>query len=255
MLEPVIPEYLTPDSVCGNGSGNVKGPGDRLRLRRSRPLALPRLGLLPARLARRRVPPRTLRLPHARGLGPARGPQRVLQGQGQGLVLITGPTGSGKSSTLAAMMQRIAEHAAPPHRDHRGPHRVPDQRTARASVSQREIGIDTPNFAMALRNVAAAGPRRDHGRRDARRGDDPRTVLTAGCETGHLVLSTLHTNDAVQTIDRIITTFPESNHRQIRQQLATCLEAVVSLQLARGPTARAWSRRWRSCVAHRRSRS
>jgi twitching motility protein PilT len=147
----------------------------------------------------------------------------------QGLVLITGPTGSGKSSTLAATMQRIA--------DTRHHHMVTIEdpiefliADSKGSVSQREIGIDTPNFAMALRNVLRQDP--DVIMVGEMRDEETiRTVLTAA-ETGHLVLSTLHTNDAVQTIDRIITTFPESNHRQIRQQLATCLEAVVSLQLA-----------------------
>jgi twitching motility protein PilT len=146
----------------------------------------------------------------------------------QGLVLITGPTGSGKSSTLAAMMRRVAGS--------RGHHIVTIEDPIEfligddlASISQREIGIDTPSFPVALRNalrqdpdVIMVGEMRDE--------ETIRTVLAAA-ETGHLVFSTLHTNDAVQSVDRIITTFPENNHRQIRQQLAACLEAVVSLLL------------------------
>jgi len=146
----------------------------------------------------------------------------------QGLVLITGPTGSGKSSTLAAMVQRVV--------DTRCHHVVTIEDPIEflinddlGSVSQREIGIDTPNFSAALRNVLRQDP--DVIMVGEMRDEETiRTVLTAA-ETGHLVFSTLHTNDAVQTVDRIITSFPENNHRQVRQQLAACLEAVVSLQL------------------------
>ncbi len=146
----------------------------------------------------------------------------------QGLVLITGPTGSGKSSTLAAMIQLIAK-SAPLHivtiedpiefllQDHH------------AAVTQREVFTDTPSFAEALRNalrqdpdVIMVGEMRDR--------ETMQTVLTAA-ETGHLVFSTLHTNSAAQTIDRIIDSFEQGHHRQIRQQLAAVLQAVVSLKL------------------------
>jgi twitching motility protein PilT len=146
----------------------------------------------------------------------------------QGLVLITGPTGAGKSSTLAAMMRLIA--------DSRLAHVVtiedpiefllPDNLGV---VTQREIGTDTPSFEMALRNVLRQDP-------DVimvgemREQSTVQTVLTAA-ETGHLVFSTLHTNSATQSIDRIIDIFPEGNHRQIRQQLSSVLEAVVSMKL------------------------
>jgi twitching motility protein PilT len=97
------------------------------------------------------------------------------------------------------------------------------------AVTQREVGTDTPTFADALRNalrqdpdVIMVGEMRDR--------QTMQTVLTAA-ETGHLVFSTLHTNSAVQTIDRIIDSFPEGNHRQIRQQLSQVLQAVVSLKL------------------------
>ena len=146
----------------------------------------------------------------------------------QGLVLITGPTGSGKSSTLAAMMRLIA--------DTRLVHVVTVEDPIEylfsdnlAAVTQREIGTDTPSFDTALRNamrqdpdVMMVGEMRDV--------ETMQTVLTAA-ETGHLVFSTLHTNSAAQTIDRIIDTFPEGNHRQIRQQLAQVLQAVVSMKL------------------------
>lgn len=146
----------------------------------------------------------------------------------QGLVLVTGPTGSGKSSTLAGMVRHLA--------DRKPCHIVTIEdpieflmADAVASISQREIGTDTPSFSTALRNslrqdpdVIMVGEMRDE--------ETVRTVLTAA-ETGHLVLSTLHTNDAVQTVDRIVNAFPKGNHDHVRQQLAAVLEAVVCLQL------------------------
>jgi twitching motility protein PilT len=146
----------------------------------------------------------------------------------QGLVLITGPTGSGKSSALAAILRQVAAT--------RSVHVVTIEDPIeflilddRAAISQREVGTDTPSYAIALRNalrqdpdVIMVGEMRD--------SETIRTVLTAA-ETGHLVFSTLHTNGAVQTVDRILDSFAERSHRQVRQQLAAVLEAVVSLQL------------------------
>jgi twitching motility protein PilT len=146
----------------------------------------------------------------------------------QGLVLITGPTGSGKSSTLAAMMRMIINT--------RLVHLVTIEdpiefllKDNLGAVTQREVGTDTPGFAAALRNalrqdpdVIMVGEIRDL--------PTIQTVLTAA-ETGHLVFSTVHTNGAAQTIDRIIDQFPEGNHRQIRQQLASVLQGIISLKL------------------------
>ena len=146
----------------------------------------------------------------------------------QGLVLITGPTGSGKSSTLAAMMRMILNS--------RLVHVVTIEdpiefllKDNLGAATQREIGTDTPGFAAALRNalrqdpdVIMVGEIRDL--------PTIQTVLTAA-ETGHLVFSTVHTNGAAQTIDRIIDQFPEGNHRQLRQQLATVLQGIISLKL------------------------
>jgi twitching motility protein PilT len=146
----------------------------------------------------------------------------------QGLVLITGPTGSGKSSTLAAMMRTIINT--------RLIHLVTIEdpiefllKDNLGAVTQREVGTDTPGFAAALRNalrqdpdVIMVGEMRDL--------PTIQTVLTAA-ETGHLVFSTVHTNGAAQTIDRIIDQFPDSNHRQIRQQLASVLQGIISLKL------------------------
>jgi len=147
-----------------------------------------------------------------------------------GLVLVTGPTGSGKSTTLAALIQDIAR-STPCHivtiedpieflfTDHM------------ATVSQREVGTDTPSFREALRNtmrqdpdVIMVGEMRDP--------ETIGTVITAA-ETGHLVFSTLHTNSAAQTIDRIIDAFPPDQQDQVRSQLSQVLRAVVSMQLVR----------------------
>ena len=145
-----------------------------------------------------------------------------------GLVLVTGPTGSGKSTTLAAMISDISEHEPL--------HIVTIEDPIEflfidktGAISQREVGTDTPNFKEALRNamrqdpdVIMVGEMRDV--------ETVQTVLTAA-ETGHLVFSTLHTNNAAQTIDRIIDTFPAEQHKQIRAQLALVLRGIASLKL------------------------
>ena len=147
-----------------------------------------------------------------------------------GLVLVTGPTGSGKSTTLAAMISEIAEKEPL--------HIVTIEDPIEflfsdkiAAISQREIGTDTPSFREALRNamrqdpdVIMVGEMRDV--------ETMSTVLTAA-ETGHLVFSTLHTNNAAQTIDRIIDGFPPDQHKQIRGQLALVLRGIVSLKLVK----------------------
>ncbi|HET7707457.1 MAG TPA: PilT/PilU family type 4a pilus ATPase [Thermoanaerobaculia bacterium] len=145
-----------------------------------------------------------------------------------GLVIVTGPTGSGKSTTLAAMISEIAA---------REPlHIVTIEDPIEflfmdkvAAISQREVGTDTPSFKEALRNsmrqdpdVVMVGEMRDI--------ETMQTVLTAA-ETGHLVFSTLHTNNAAQTIDRIIDAFPSDQHKQIRSQLALVLRGIISLKL------------------------
>jgi twitching motility protein PilT len=146
----------------------------------------------------------------------------------QGLVLVTGPTGSGKSSTLAALMHEIINK--------RLVHIVTIEdpiefllNDGLASVTQREVGADTPTFESALRNalrqdpdVIMVGENRDLNTMS--------TTLTAA-ETGHVVFTTLHTNSAAQTIDRIIDMFPAEQHRQVRQQLSQVLKAVISMHL------------------------
>ncbi len=146
----------------------------------------------------------------------------------QGLVVITGPAGSGKSSTLAALIKLIS--------DAKAVHIVTIEdpiefllRDSLASVSQREIGTDTTSFHEALRNALRQDP-------DIIMVGEMRdlptisTVLTAA-ETGHLVFSTLHTNSAAQTVDRLIDAFPPEQQRQVRQQLSHVLRGIVSLKL------------------------
>ncbi|MCI0618142.1 PilT/PilU family type 4a pilus ATPase, partial [bacterium] len=146
----------------------------------------------------------------------------------QGLILVTGPTGSGKSSTLAAMIKEISEK--------RAVHIVTIEdpieflfRDAVGAISQREVGDDTSSFHHALRNTL----RQDPDVIMVGEMRDPETIMTAmtAAETGHLVFSTLHTNSAAQSIDRIIDSFPEGQHRQIRIQLSQVIKGILSLKL------------------------
>ena len=146
----------------------------------------------------------------------------------RGLILVTGTTGSGKSSTLAAMIDTINSQRTcniitieDPveflHRDNK------------SIISQREVGTDTPTFTSALKgalrqdpDVILVGEMRDY--------ETIETAMTAA-ETGHLVMSTLHTMDAAETINRIIGVFPPYHQRQVRIQLAGIIKGVVSQRL------------------------
>ncbi|MEW6363082.1 MAG: PilT/PilU family type 4a pilus ATPase [Acidobacteriota bacterium] len=148
----------------------------------------------------------------------------------QGLVLVTGPAGTGKSTTLAALLKEV--------NDTRNMHIVTIEdpieflfRDVKSSVSQREIGTDTPSFARALRDVLRQDPDLIMVG-EMRDLETMETVLTAA-ETGHLVYSTLHTNSAAQTLDRILDMFPQDKHKQVQTQLAEVLVAIVSLQLVK----------------------
>jgi twitching motility protein PilT len=150
--------------------------------------------------------------------------------ESRGLVLVTGTTGSGKSTTIASMINYINEHATRHIITIEDP--IEFSYTDRMSiVSQREIGVDTNSFANALRSslrqdpdVILVGEMRDM--------ETIETALVAA-ETGHLVFSTLHTLDAVETINRIVAVFPIHQHRQIRLQLSMVLRAVISMRLMR----------------------
>jgi twitching motility protein PilT len=146
----------------------------------------------------------------------------------RGLVLVTGITGSGKSTTLAAMIRRLNEQRAVNIVTIEDPIEFL-HRDLRSMVSQREVGADTLSFHDALRHVLRQDPDvimlgeiRDRPSME--------TVLKAA-DTGHMVLSTLHTTDAAQTINRIISFFPPHQHAEIRQVLANALKAIISLRL------------------------
>ncbi len=146
----------------------------------------------------------------------------------QGLVLVTGPTGSGKSTTLAAMLRDINE-TEPLHVV-----TIEDpiefvQDDGKSVINQREIGIDTGSFAEALRRALRQDP--DVILVGEMRDAETMTIASMAAETGHLVLSTLHTNDAKQSVDRIINTFPAVEHVQMRLKLATVLRGIVSQSL------------------------
>ena len=146
----------------------------------------------------------------------------------RGLILVTGTTGSGKSTTLAAMI----DHINATETNHIMTIEDPIEfliRDKRSIVNQREVGVDTMSFAQALKSalrqdpdVILVGEMRDH--------ETIETALAAA-ETGHLVMSTLHTLDATETINRIVSAFPPYQQKQVRIQLGSVLKAVVSQRL------------------------
>ena len=146
----------------------------------------------------------------------------------RGLILVTGPTGSGKSTTLAAMIDFINSTRAEHILTIEDP--IEFVHTSKTSiVHQRELGMDTRSFANALKSalredpdIILVGEMRDH--------ETIALALTAA-ETGHLVFGTLHTSSASQTVDRIIDVFPEGQQQQIRVQLANSLQAVFAQTL------------------------
>ncbi len=146
----------------------------------------------------------------------------------QGFVLVVGPAGHGKSTTLASLIDHINQHR----KEHMITIEDPIEyvfKDKESIIDQREIGHDAPSFAEAIRvtlrqdpNVIMIGEIRDQ--------ESMQTALTVA-ETGHLVLATLHTNDAAQTVERIIDTFPPEQQQQVKSQLASTLSGVVSQRL------------------------
>lgn len=153
---------------------------------------------------------------------------KSLSDKERGLILVTGPTGSGKSTTLASMIDYINKNK----KRHILTLEDPIEylyKHDKSIVNQREIGTDSKNFAAALRaalrqdpDVILVGEIRDL---------ETMTTAISAAETGHLVLSTLHTLGAAKTIDRIIDAFPTSQQGQIRMQLSSVMEGVISQQL------------------------
>lgn len=149
----------------------------------------------------------------------------------QGFILVTGPTGHGKSTTLASMLNEINAN--------RSEHIVTIEdpiefvfKPNKSMISQREMGFDTHSWQIALRSVlredpdvVLVGEMRDH--------ETISSALTVA-ETGHLVFATLHTNSAAQTIDRIVDVFPDEQQSQVRLQLSNVIEAVFSMRLVPG---------------------
>ena len=146
----------------------------------------------------------------------------------QGLVLLTGPTGSGKTSTLAALVDRINTRR----HDHiitiEDPIEYHHQNRS-SLIEQIQLGHDTPSFAHAVRSVLRQDP--DVILIGEMRDSETMAAALTAAETGHLVLASLHTNDAAQTISRILDTFPTGHQSQIRQQLSLALLAIISQQL------------------------
>jgi twitching motility protein PilT len=146
----------------------------------------------------------------------------------QGLILLTGPTGCGKTSTMAALINMINARR----REHiitiEDP--VEYQHPNRSSiVEQIEVGYDTPSFSQAVRAVLRQNP--DVILIGEMRDTETMAAALTAAETGHLVFSSLHTNDAAQTMSRLLDSFPASNQSQIRQQLSLALLAVIAQQL------------------------
>ena len=146
----------------------------------------------------------------------------------RGLILVTGPTGSGKSTTLAAIIDKVNSNRDAHIITLEDPIEYLHQHKM-SMVNQREIGLDSENYANALRaalredpDVILVGEMRDF---------ETISVAITAAETGHLVLSTLHTIGAASTIDRVIDVFPPHQQQQIRVQLSNVLEAVISQQL------------------------
>jgi twitching motility protein PilT len=145
-----------------------------------------------------------------------------------GIALVTGPTGSGKSSTLAAIIDKMNEEKA----FHVLTIEDPIEflhRHKKATIHQRELHSDTPSFALALRaalrqapKVILVGEMRDR---------ETIEIALEACETGHLVLSTLHTVDAAKTIERIVGVFPLSDQQAIRTRLSKAFRYIVSQRL------------------------
>lgn len=148
----------------------------------------------------------------------------------RGLVLVTGPTGSGKSTTLAALVDLVNSTRS----DHIVTVEDPIEflhRNKKSVVNQREVGTDTHSFGAALKHVLRQDP--DVILIGELRDLETISVALTAAETGHLVFATLHTQDAAQTIDRIIDVFPPHQQSQVRAQLAATLQGVVCQSLVK----------------------
>jgi len=174
-----------------------------------------------------RVIPSSIPAPELLGLGPT---AMGLADLPRGLVLVSGPTGSGKSTTLACMIEYINLR----YRKHIVTIEDPIEyvhAARRSIIRQREVGTDTRSFQEALRHALRQDP--DVVLVGEMRDQETISLVLTAAETGHLVFSTLHTGDAVQTVDRIIDVFPAQQQQQVRIQLADTLKGVVAQILLR----------------------
>jgi twitching motility protein PilT len=174
-------------------------------------------------LVLRQIPSRLLTLEQ---IGLPAGTIKTLIHKPRGLILVTGPTGSGKTTTLASMINIINEE-----RDDAHIITIEDpieyyHKHKKAVVTQREVNVDVPNFAEALRRALRQDP--DVILVGELRDLETMEAAIAAAETGHLVFGTLHTTGAAKTIDRIVNAFPTTQQEQIRIQLSTVLQAVIS---------------------------
>ncbi len=146
----------------------------------------------------------------------------------RGLILVTGPTGSGKSTTLASIIDRINDTRSLHVLTIEDPIEYLHEHKVSA-VTQREVGLDSPSFERALRSALREDP--DVLLLGEMRDTESIQLALTMAETGHLVFSTLHTNDAAQAIDRMIDVFPDWRQDQIRVQLSASLGAIVAQRL------------------------
>lgn len=146
----------------------------------------------------------------------------------QGFVLVVGPTGSGKSTTLAAIINRVNETRSANILTIEDPIEYIHFHK-KSAVLQREIGVDSPSFDRALRSALREDP--DVLLIGEMRDTESMQIALTLAETGHLVFATLHTNDATQTIDRVINAFPPGRQEMVRMQMAASFAAVISQRL------------------------
>ena len=219
LFEPILPDkqraVLKQDGECDFAYALPSGHRFRINLYHSMEVMDAAVRIIPNRI------------PTCNGLGLPEA-LRKLSELKSGLVLLTGVTGSGKSTTMAAIINEINRNRAVHILTLEDP--VEYRFTSdRSLIHQREIGSDTADFASGLRaalredpDVVVVGELRDL---------ETISIAVTAAETGHLVLATLHTRSAVETVNRIIDVFPEQQQRQIRVQLAGSLQAVASQQL------------------------
>jgi twitching motility protein PilT len=156
---------------------------------------------------------------------------RELAEEQRGIILVTGTTGSGKSTTLAAMIDHINETSS------RHIVTIEDpieflHRDKRSVINQREVGVDTTSFKRALRRVLRQDP--DVILIGEMRDEETVQTALSAAETGHLVLSTVHTVDAPETVNRVIDFFPPHQHNQVRAMIAGTLKGIISQRLVPG---------------------